>query len=70
MSNKLKKIFCYSTSPIGKLSELIAKAVVNTAITVDVRGVDEFNTYCWCCNLWRGILIGGVLGLVVGVLIG
>ena len=53
--SKLKEVFCYDTSPVGK-------------ITVDTREVDEFKTYCWCCALWRGIAVGVVIGLTVGLL--
>jgi hypothetical protein len=60
---------CYTTSPIGKLSELIVKAGASAEITVDTREVDEFKTYCWCCALWRGIAIGAVIGFIVGVVI-
>lgn len=69
MANKLKKLFCYTTSPLGKVSEALAKAVISTEITIDTRRMDEIKTYCWCCNLWRGILVGGVLGFLVGVLV-
>lgn len=67
--SKLKEIMCYTTSPIGKLSELIVKAGVSAEITVDTREIDEFKTYCWCCALWRGIAIGAVIGFIVGVVI-
>lgn len=67
--SKLKEIFCYDTSPIGKFSEFVVKAVVSAEITVDTKEVDEFKTYCWCCALWRGVLLGGVLGLVVGAIL-
>lgn len=64
--SKLKEVFCYDTSFLGKVSEAIVKAVVSAEITVDVKDVKEFKTYCWCCALWRGIAVGGAVGFVVG----
>lgn len=64
--SKLKEVFCYDTSPIGKFSEMIVKAVISAEITVDTKDVDKFTTYCWCCALWRGIALGGVVGFIVG----
>lgn len=69
MAGKLKELFCYDTSPIGKLSEAIAKAVVSSEITIDTKNIDEIKTYCWCCTLWRGIAVGAVIGFIVGVLV-
>lgn len=67
--SKLKEVFCYDSSPIGKLSEFIAKAVISSEITVDTKGVDEFKTYCWCCTLWRGIAVGLIVGISIGAML-
>lgn len=69
MASKLKQFFCYDTSPVGKLSEFIAKAVISTEVTIDTTDTDEISTYCWCCTLWRGVAVGAVIGFVVGVLV-
>lgn len=68
LTSKLKEVFCYDTSPIGKLSEWLVKVYKSAEITVDTREVDEFKTYCWCCALWRGIAVGVVIGLTIGLL--
>lgn len=69
MAGKLKKLFCYTTTPLGKLSEAIVKFGISAELTIDTRQMDELKTYCWCCALWRGIALGGILGLIVGALL-
>lgn len=69
MSDKLKEFFCSDTSPVGKLSEFMAKAVISAEVTIDTTDTNEIKTYCWCCTLWRGVLVGAVLGFIVGVLV-
>ena len=65
--SKLKEVFCYDTSPLGKLSEYLVKAVVSAEMTAYTEYGEPYKTYCWCCALWRGIAVGGVAGLLVGV---
>ncbi len=67
--SKLKEVFCYDTSLLGKFSEAIVKAVVSAEIEVDTKEVDKFKTYCWCCALWRGIALGGVVGFILGAMV-
>lgn len=64
--SKLKEVFCYDTSILGRFSEMIVKAVISAEIKVDTKDVDYFVTYCWCCALWRGIAVGGIVGFIVG----
>ena len=65
--SKLKEVFCYDTSPPGKLSEYLVKAVVSAEMTAYTEDGEPYKTYCWCCALWRGIAVGGIAGLLVGV---
>lgn len=67
MSDKLKEFFCSDASPVGKLSEFMAKAVISAEVTIDTTDINEIKTYCWCCTLWRGVLVGTVLGFIVGM---
>lgn len=69
MAGKLKRLFCYDTSIIGKLSEALVKIGISAEITIDTRQLDEVKTYCWCCALWRGVALGAVVGFLVGVLL-
>lgn len=64
---KLKEVFCYDTSPLGKLSEYLVKAVASAEMTAYTEDGEHYKTYCWCCALWRGIAVGGIAGLLVGV---
>lgn len=67
--SKLKEVFCYADKPLGKFSEWVVKAGVSAEITIDTKDTDKIITYCWCCALWRGIALGGLVGFIVGVLI-
>lgn len=66
--SKLKEVFCYDTSLLGKVSEAIVKAYPSAEIDIDTKNIDHIKTYCWCCALWRGVLLGGVVGFVIGLL--
>lgn len=68
--SKLKEVFCYDTSWLGKVSEFMVKAVVSAEMTAYTEDGQAYKTYCWCCALWRGIAVGGLTGLAVGWLIG
>lgn len=68
--SKLKEVFCYDTSLLGKLSEFMVKAVVSAEMTAYTEDGVPYKTYCWCCALWRGVAVGGLIGLTVGWLIG
>lgn len=68
--SKLKEFFCYDNHLLGKVSEAIVKAVVSAEMTAYTEDGTPYKTYCWCCALWRGVLLGGIAGLVVGYVIG
>lgn len=68
--SKLKEVFCHDTSRLGKLSEFMVKAVVSAEMTAYTEDGQAYKTYCWCCALWRGIAVGGVIGLLVGWTLG
>lgn len=68
--DRLKETMCSEGKPLGKFAAWLARVFVPTTIEVDVRGYDVFETYCWCCTLWRGVVVGGIIGAAVGLIIG
>lgn len=68
--SKLKAVFCYDTSLLGKLSEFVVKAVISAELTAYTEAGVPYKTYCWCCALWRGVAVGTLGGFTVGWLIG
>lgn len=67
--SKLKTFFC-GWNAVGAFSEFCVRAIAPAEIELEPEeGEKTVKTYCWCCALWRGILIGGVAGLVVGALL-
>ena len=54
----------------NKLNEYLVKAVVSAEMTAYTEDGEPYKTYCWCCALWRGIAVGGIVVIVTGKQIG
>ena len=61
ISAKAKTVFC-GYNPVGDFAALCCKGA---EITID----EPTETVCWCCAFWRGVLVGGVVGVLTGALI-
>ncbi|QEY24779.1 hypothetical protein D0T90_10130 [Neisseria animalis] len=66
MSDKLKEWLCEEDKPLGRFTHWLARLGVSSKVVIDVRDFDEFETYCWCCCVWRGLIAGGLIGLLAG----
>ena len=49
----MKKLLCGESSPLGDAAEVVAGQAKS----------------CWCCSLWRGVLVGFVSGVLVAAVI-
>lgn len=70
LKDKLKMWLCDEDGLPGKAAHFFARFLVDTKVEVDVRGFDVFETYCWCCCFWRGVLLGAAVGGLAAGLIG
>lgn len=62
----LKNFFC-GFNVVGDFADLVCRGA-EIQLESD-NGKDVCTTYCWCCCFWRGVLLGGVVGLVVGLVV-
>lgn len=66
IGTKAKDLFC-GYNPIGNTAEFFCRG---SQIELEPDGgKNTVTTYCWCCTFWRGVAVGGVLGLIVGALL-
>lgn len=66
--SSLHKKLCFTTSPLGRLVHWISTAIKNPTINVPVKaGQTSVKVLCPCCVFYRGLAVGGLLGLLVGL---
>lgn len=65
---KVHQFFCFNTSPVGKFTHWVSTAIKSPDVEIPVEdGAESVTTLCPCCVFWRGVLVGGLSGLLVGL---
>lgn len=65
---KLHRAMCFESSPMGRFTHRVSTAIKSPDMEVPVEpGAKTVKVLCPCCVFWRGVLVGGLLGLLVGV---
>ena len=66
----LKDVFC-GDNLVGDFTEWCCTVVKKPEVEVLPDEADgRYTTLCWCCTFWRGVLVGGLAGVIVGVICG
>ena len=61
------RFFCFTSGPVGKFTHWASTVVKSPDVEIEVeKGKSTVTTLCPCCVFWRGVLVGGLLGLLVG----
>lgn len=63
---KLKRWFC-GFNYIGAVADWATRGTEQQLQGELDKGY-VVDTRCWCCTFWRGIAIGGTIGLLAGLL--
>lgn len=67
---RVHQAFCFEDRPLGKFTEWASTAIKSPDVEIPVQPGQKFvKTLCPCCVFWRGVLVGGLLGLLVGVVL-
>lgn len=68
--NALHRALCFTTSPVGRLVHWISTAIKSPDVEIPIEnGEKSITVLCPCCVFYRGLLVGGVAGLLVGYLL-
>lgn len=66
--SSLHKKLCFTTSPLGRAVHWLSTVIKDPTIEVPVEtGATTVKVLCPCCVFYRGLAVGGLLGLLVGL---